>query len=337
MIDRDDAATGRFELIAAHFVEVFLNTMYHNAVRNAQNSRSRSITDAYQNIVISYVDSLKKNKSSYNDTVGYLHKYIIAKGRLTGMVFSQFIDNTVEMLVPPEFYPSLQNLQRDEVFCKAVTDLVSALGVRVIKEDMLRRIIDERAAHAQARETAVLLQDFARNRLFDCRTEFYQKFLGQIAQAKEAPARDPKVPRLMAKIRELVEAKVSAETRLRTSSKALATLHEENQRLAADLASSRSKVVSLESRLRLHEAAREPPAPVPVASSHSEHAASPGAPAPSAGSLESSLTPSLPTDIAAPPRKQPLAALASGGGDAPPTPRADVEIDDETSGQFLSY
>jgi hypothetical protein len=191
-----------FDVVGSYFVDILFNHIYNASKLHV--SGNSSITDEYKRNVQAFIIEVKNNHSSYTKTISDLHKYFVCSTSYKTISFSQFIDNIVELVMPEEYFDSLNSEEKDEVLGSTICDLISSLGVYATSPDMLSRIIDHHDLQHQI--TIKILQQYAITLLLAKRDSIYNKFLKNIGQAKETVSIDL-VENMRKVIRRLVKEK----------------------------------------------------------------------------------------------------------------------------------
>ena len=223
--DHDDRMITLYEIVGTYFVEIFYNSIYKVALRQVEDSKAHSVTEAYQNATHAYVTEIQHDSESYLKTMGMLHDYVRHHTEHSMSNYSTFVDRVVSTLVQAEFYRSMIPKDKDEIIASAVCDLVAALAVFSTKPENLPRIIDKRSGADRA-STVTMMQDFTVTTLLSVRDRFHSKFLGRATGAKETVSSD-----LVAKLKKAI----------RVLAKEKATLMASNAKLREELEDVSSK------------------------------------------------------------------------------------------------
>jgi hypothetical protein len=172
-----------YEVVGSHFVDVLFNAVHDSARKSVGNAGARSLTEAYQNDVHSYVTSVKTQSDSYRKTVQLLHTACRDnQARLSFSSYPEFVDRIVGTLAPRGHFDVMVDRERDELLGAALCELITALGTFATTPDMLRRIIDNRQRDAQV--AIRMLQDHAVATLIATRDRMRNEFLGQAGQSR---------------------------------------------------------------------------------------------------------------------------------------------------------
>lgn len=247
-MEDDSQATALFEVISSHFADVFINHVYGAARQEAESGRARSVTEAYQRCVKSYITGVRSNREDYRKTAGILHTYVQRFSRYRMTDYSGFVDRVVQYLVPEEYFAELNSRERDEIFGTALCDLVAALGVFFTREDVLPRVVDREARRDSrvANVTATMAQDHGAVVLSTLRNDLFNKFLGVSSGARSSPS-DELVTKLKKAIRTLAREKAELTAEVEELREATEALAQKARRYKRDLAETRealSRVVS---------------------------------------------------------------------------------------------
>ena len=167
-----------FNVIGSYFVDVMFNHIYNASKVN----NSTSITDEYKKNVQAYVLAIKNDHKIYRDTVSALHDYFTIKTSYKTISFNKFVDNIVELIVPEDYFDSLNIDEKDEILGSTICELVSNLAVYATKPEMLSKIIDYHSKEYKV--TIGMLQQHCTTVLLGKRDTIYNQFLKKIGQAQ---------------------------------------------------------------------------------------------------------------------------------------------------------
>jgi hypothetical protein len=233
-----------FDVIGSYFVDVLFNHIYNASKMHV--AGESSITDEFKRNIQVYIIEVKNNHTSYTKTLNELHKYFTACTSYKTISFTKFVDNIVELVMPEEYFDSLNNSEKDEVLGSTICDLISGLGVYATSPDMLSRIIDHH--DSQHEITIKMLQQYSITLLIAKRDSIYNKFLKNIGQAKETVSIDI-VENMRKVIRRLVKDKSELIARITKLEKKLdgsSTDHMQYKKVEAKL---RRRIEELEEAL----------------------------------------------------------------------------------------
>ncbi len=164
------------DTFGTYFIDRYYNHLYLAACDLVAEGRAKNITDAYRSNVINYMNGITK-QSYYVQTVKHLHEYYQEKSGFSSIVLSEFVNKVLCAFIPPEFYRSFTDGQKDKVFRDIVIKTSNSLGEVVVGRQMLPRIIDDHSNMANVE----MLQDKTLDMLVDQRETYYVQFAKSVS------------------------------------------------------------------------------------------------------------------------------------------------------------
>lgn len=144
-IDRkkyDTRTLSTLDVFGSYFIDRYFNHMYLHACDLVSENGARNITDAFRANVINYMNGISK-KTYYTTVVNQLHAFYQEKSGFNSIVLSEFENRVLGTFIPPEFYRSFTNNQKDKVLRDIIVKTANELGTVVIGRKMLPKIIDD--------------------------------------------------------------------------------------------------------------------------------------------------------------------------------------------------
>ncbi len=161
----------KFDIIGSYFVNLFYNEFYTKAITLKANGTYNSITEAYNNILISYLDYIKKEEF-FKQIIKGIHIYCISTTKHTTMTHKECIEFMVHEFIPEKLWSSLREKQKSKLFHEVMGTCITTFIENIIKEKIYI-IIDN---HKEP-ENVVILQDLFLNIILLEKDKIYSKFL----------------------------------------------------------------------------------------------------------------------------------------------------------------
>lgn len=143
----------KFDIIGSYFVNLYYNEFYTKARNLKMQSTYNNITEAYKNILSSYVEFSTK-QDFFKQIVKGIHTYCISTTRYTTMSHKECIDFMVSEFVPNNLWNSLRENQKNKLFHESLINCIKVFTEKIISNH-LHIIIDN---HNQV-ENIPILQD----------------------------------------------------------------------------------------------------------------------------------------------------------------------------------
>lgn len=161
----------KFDIIGSYFVNLFYNEFYTKAITLKANGTYNSITEAYNNILISYLDYIKKEEF-FKQIIKGIHIYCISTTKHTTMTHKECIEFMVHEFIPEKLWSSLREKQKSKLFHEVMGTCITTFIENIIKEKIYI-IIDN---HKES-ENVIILQDMFLNIILLEKDKIYSKFL----------------------------------------------------------------------------------------------------------------------------------------------------------------
>jgi hypothetical protein len=168
-----------FEAIGSYFVDIFYNGHYQLAVERVESGVAKSETDAYRAIIMSYMDGVGSRPDAYALVIGKLHSYYREACGFRSISFADFEDKLLSQMIPPDFYKSFTEANKDNALRGVINTVVQRFGEFAVSKDALAKVIDRHSAHEI---NVPYMQSKILNILFAQRDEYYVKFAKVISK-----------------------------------------------------------------------------------------------------------------------------------------------------------
>jgi hypothetical protein len=176
--DYDRKIIAIFDTIGSFFIDVFYNDLYLRAREKTREGSANSITDAYRNNVINYMQGIKKRPDLYMNVVKKLHDYYQQVSGFGAIIFADFENKIISQFIPAEYFNDFTNKNKDKTLNEIITSTVSDLGTFILQPEILNRIIDN---HLDSSNVS-LLQDQIVEIFILQRENYYAKFAEKIGE-----------------------------------------------------------------------------------------------------------------------------------------------------------
>lgn len=175
----DSKTLAVFDHVGCFFVEVFYNDLYLKAddMLKRNNGPFNSLTEAYRTNVLNYMRGINIPQN-YMVVIKKLHEYYQKTTAFMTLTFADFEDKVLAQFIPPEYYRDFTSKNKDKTLHDIIIKTVSELGAFILKQDKLRKIIDEHRDPSNI----TMLQDYLVDLLIEQRETYYSKFADEISR-----------------------------------------------------------------------------------------------------------------------------------------------------------
>ena len=167
-----------YEIMAAHFVNVFYNELYKEAIK-LKALRGISITEGYKLTLTSFIKGLDNHKicrKAINDLNGYFNT--VGYGAFINS--RKFINAVIAEFIPDDYIDSLDINRKTIILRQIISSSLKSFIQKIVKTHLLNIIDDHKNS-----DNVNLMQDD----LIDCfiyeRESIFQKFISNNKQSKE--------------------------------------------------------------------------------------------------------------------------------------------------------
>ena len=161
----------KFDIIGSYFVNLFYNEFYSKSKVLKLNGSFVNLTEAYKNILGSYLDFIKKPEF-FKQIVKGIHAYCISTTKYTTMTHKECIDFMVHEFIPEKLWDSIRENQKNKLFHESIGNCISIFIENIIN-NRIHIIIDN---HDQP-ENIIILQDLFLSIILLEKDKIYSKFL----------------------------------------------------------------------------------------------------------------------------------------------------------------
>ncbi len=161
----------KFDIIGSYFVNLYYNEFYIKAKNLKQQSVYNNITDAYKNLLSSYVD-FSKHQDFFKQIVKGIHTYCISTTRYTTMSHKECVDFMVSEFVPENLWNSIREQQKNKLFHDSLISCIKEFTEKIIL-NYLHIIIDNHGND----ENIIILQDLFLNIILLEKDKIFSKFI----------------------------------------------------------------------------------------------------------------------------------------------------------------
>ena len=167
----EQSTISKFDIIGSYFVNLYYNEFYNKAKNIKTNGNAKNITEAYKNVLCSYIDFSKK-PDFFKQIVKGIHMYCISTTRYTTMTHKECIDFMVNEFIPDKLWNSLREHQKNKLFHETIINCISIFTEKIISK-YLTVIIDN---HDLTDNITILQNLFLDIILFE-KDKIYSKFI----------------------------------------------------------------------------------------------------------------------------------------------------------------
>lgn len=161
----------KFDIIGSYFVNLFYNEFYSKSKVLKLNGSFINLTEAYKNILGSYLDFIKKPEF-FKQIVKGIHAYCISTTKYTTMTHKECIDFMVHEFIPEKLWNSIRENQKNKLFHESIGNCITIFIENIIN-NRIHIIIDN---HDQP-ENIIILQDLFLSIILLEKDKIYSKFL----------------------------------------------------------------------------------------------------------------------------------------------------------------
>ena len=161
----------KFDIIGSYFVNLYYNEFYTKANTLRINGTYENVTDAYKNILSSYLDYIKKPEF-FKQIVKGIHAYCISTTKYTTMTHKECIDFMISEFIPQKLWNSIRENQKNKLFHESLNNSITIFTADIISNHLVM-IIDN---HSHS-ENITILQDLFLKIILLEKDKVYSKFL----------------------------------------------------------------------------------------------------------------------------------------------------------------
>lgn len=161
----------KFDIIGSYFVNLYYNEFYIKAKNLKMQGNSNNLTEAYKNVLSSYVE-FSNHQDFFKQIVKGIHTYCISTTRYTTMSHKECIDFMISEFVPTNLWSSLRETQKNKLFHESLINCIKIFTEKIICNH-LHVIIDN---HDQ-NENITILQDLFLNIILLEKDTIFSKFI----------------------------------------------------------------------------------------------------------------------------------------------------------------
>jgi len=167
----EQSTLSKFDIIGSYFVNLYYNEFYTKANTLRINGSYNNITDAYRNILSSYLDFIKKPEF-FKQIVKGIHAYCISTTKYTTMSHKECIDFMISEFIPQKLWSSIRENQKNKLFHESINNSITIFTADIINNHLIM-IIDN---HSHP-ENITILQDLFLKIILLEKDKVYSKFL----------------------------------------------------------------------------------------------------------------------------------------------------------------
>ena len=167
----DQSTLSKFDIIGSYFVNLFYNEFYSKANSLKINGSYNNTTDAYKNILCSYLDFIKKPEF-FKQIIKGIHTYCISTTKYTTMTHKECVDFMVSEFIPQKLWNSIRENQKNKLFHESINHSINLFTTEIISNHLVM-IIDNHAHQ----ENITILQDLFLKIILLEKDKIYSKFL----------------------------------------------------------------------------------------------------------------------------------------------------------------
>jgi hypothetical protein len=161
----------KFDIIGSYFVNLYYNEFYLKAKNLKNQGTYNNITEAYKNLLSSYVE-FSKQQDFFKQIVKGIHTYCISTTRYTTMSHKECIDFMVSEFVPINLWSSLRENQKNKLFHDSLIHCIEEFTEKIIMNH-LYIIIDNHDKD----ENIIILQDLFLTIILLEKDQIFSKFI----------------------------------------------------------------------------------------------------------------------------------------------------------------
>ncbi len=161
----------KFDIIGSYFVNLYYNEFYIKAKNLKTQGVYNNITEAYKNILSSYVE-FSNQQDFFKQIVKGIHTYCISTTRHTTMSHKECIDFMVSEFVPNNLWGSLREHQKNKLFHESLINCIKIFTEKIITNHLL--IIIDNHDHS---ENITILQDLFLTIILFEKDTIFSKFI----------------------------------------------------------------------------------------------------------------------------------------------------------------
>lgn len=161
----------KFDIIGSYFVNLYYNEFYIKAKNLKTQGTYNNITEAYKNILSSYVE-FSNQQDFFRQIVKGIHTYCISTTRHTTMSHKECIDFMVSEFVPNNLWGALRENQKNKLFHESLINCIKIFTEKIITNHL--HIIIDNHDHS---ENITILQDLFLTIILFEKDSIFSKFI----------------------------------------------------------------------------------------------------------------------------------------------------------------
>ena len=161
----------KFDIIGSYFVNLYYNEFYIKAKNLKFQGTYSNITDAYKNLLSSYVE-FSRQQDFFKQIVKGIHTYCISTTKYTTMTHKECVDFMVSEFVPNNLWNSIREQQKNKLFHESLINCIKEFTEKIITNH-LYIIID----HHDKDENIIILQDLFLTIILLEKDKIFSKFI----------------------------------------------------------------------------------------------------------------------------------------------------------------
>ena len=127
----DQSTLSKFDIIGSYFVNLYYNEFYIKSKNLKFDNTYNNITEAYKNVLSSYLEFTKKAEF-FKQIIKGIHTYCISTTRYTTMTHKECIDFMVYEFVPSNLWSSLRENQKNKLFHESIVNCITIFTEKII-------------------------------------------------------------------------------------------------------------------------------------------------------------------------------------------------------------
>lgn len=162
-----------FDTIGTYFINIFYNSAYQAAYKRFESGAVSSLTDAYREFSIKYLNGIRTDREFYITVIDKLHSYYHEHGGVASLLMSDFENIVVSKFIPAEYFNVMTSADKDRVMHEIISKTIGRFVVYLLDAQNLRKVIDERSD----RKHVLSMQEHITNLFMVTREEYVSQFV----------------------------------------------------------------------------------------------------------------------------------------------------------------
>lgn len=198
-IKHQQSTLSKFDIIGSYFVNLYYNEFYNKAKNLKLNETYNNLTEAYKNVLSSYLEFSKKT-DFFKQIVKGIHTCCISTTKYTTITHKECIDLMIKEFVPSNLWDALRENQKNQLFHNSIISCITIFTEKIILNH-LTMIID----HHDQTENIAILQDLFLDIILTEKDIVFSKFINPKTDSNKLEIFKQKIQKIINEKNELIK------------------------------------------------------------------------------------------------------------------------------------